>query len=135
MRFVVTSVRETAQVRYEKVGRRVPGDGDGIRIIRDGTGEVGIMRLADLLLLFWRSSSGLPHAFGIRKPGCDIREICGFGKTGERNDPGVADEEGCFVCGERGGTGDEYEHERADYSIPWGPGPRTGTLKIYSFPW
>ena len=35
---------------YLKVGRLLPGDNDEIRIIKDGTGEIGTVTKADLIL-------------------------------------------------------------------------------------
>jgi len=52
MGFIVTSVKETPPVRYEKVGRLIPGDGDTFRMMLDGTGEIGVIPMADILLLF-----------------------------------------------------------------------------------
>lgn len=52
MGFTVTSVKETPLVRYEKVGRFIPGDGDRIRMMVDGTGEIGVIPMTDILLLF-----------------------------------------------------------------------------------
>ena len=52
MGFIVTSVKETPLVRYEKVGRLIPGDGDSIRMMLDGTGEIGMIPVTDILLLF-----------------------------------------------------------------------------------
>jgi hypothetical protein len=51
MGFTITSVREMPPVRYEKVGRLIPGDHDTISIIRDGTGEIGSIPTTDILLL------------------------------------------------------------------------------------
>lgn len=51
MGFTVTSVREMPPVRYEKVGRLIPGDHDTISIIRDGIGEIGSIPTTDILLL------------------------------------------------------------------------------------
>jgi hypothetical protein len=52
MGFTVTAVREAPLVRYEKVGRLIPGDTDVIRMMLDGTGEIGVIPVTDLLLLF-----------------------------------------------------------------------------------
>lgn len=52
MGFTVTSVKEEPPVRYEKVGRLIPGDGDRIWMMLDGTGEIGVIPVADILLLF-----------------------------------------------------------------------------------
>jgi len=52
MGFTVTSVKETPLVRYEKVGRLIPGDNDTIRMMLDGTGEIGVIPMTDILLLF-----------------------------------------------------------------------------------
>jgi len=52
MGFTVTSVKETPPVRYEKVGRLIPGDGDTFRMMLDGTWEIGVIPMADILLLF-----------------------------------------------------------------------------------
>jgi len=52
MGFIVTSVKDTPPVRYEKVGRLIPGDNDCIRMMLDGTGEIGVIPMADILLLF-----------------------------------------------------------------------------------
>jgi len=38
--------------RYERVGRFIPGDGDRFRMMLDGSGEIGVILMADLLLLF-----------------------------------------------------------------------------------
>ena len=40
MTFVVTSARERPQVRYEKVGRLIPGEKGMVAVIRDGYGVV-----------------------------------------------------------------------------------------------
>ena len=52
MGFTVTAVREAPLVRYEKVGRLIPGDTDVIQMMLDGTGEIGVILMADILLLF-----------------------------------------------------------------------------------
>jgi hypothetical protein len=52
MGFTVTSVKEIPSVRYEKVGRLIPGDNDTIRMMLDGTGEIGVIPMTDILLLF-----------------------------------------------------------------------------------
>ena len=51
MGFTVTSVKEEPPVRYEKVGRLIPGDGDRIWMMLDGTGEIGVIPVTDILLL------------------------------------------------------------------------------------
>ncbi len=52
MGFTVTSVKEAPLVRYEKAGRVIPGDGDTIRMMLDGTGEIRVIPVTDVLLLF-----------------------------------------------------------------------------------
>ncbi len=51
MGFTVTAVKEKPLVRYEKVGRLIPGDGDRIWMMLDGTGEIGVIPVTDILLL------------------------------------------------------------------------------------
>ncbi len=57
MGVTVPSVRGVPPVRYEKVGRLIPGDQHTITIIRDGTGEIGSIPTADIILLL----GGIPH--------------------------------------------------------------------------
>jgi len=47
----VTKVTEKPALRYIKTGRLVPGDDGYVRVIRDGTGEIGIVHKTDLLLV------------------------------------------------------------------------------------
>ena len=58
MSFVVTKVSEKPSVRYVKAGRLLPGDDGYIRVIRDGTGEIGTVHKADLLLVLGGSGYG-----------------------------------------------------------------------------
>ncbi|OQA54412.1 MAG: hypothetical protein BWY45_02594 [Euryarchaeota archaeon ADurb.Bin294] len=50
--FTVISVKDTFRVRYEKAGRLIPGDNDTIRKMLDGTGEIGVIPMADIFLPF-----------------------------------------------------------------------------------
>lgn len=52
MGFVVTSEREADPVRYEKVGRLLPGGDNTIRVMVDGFGEVMKVPKTDFLLLW-----------------------------------------------------------------------------------
>ncbi|NLV26568.1 MAG: hypothetical protein GXY48_05315 [Methanomicrobiales archaeon] len=51
MGFVVTSERKADPVRYEKVGRLLPGENDEIRVMVDGFGEVFRIHRADFVIL------------------------------------------------------------------------------------
>ena len=50
--------------QYVKVGRLIPGDNDEIRIIKDGTGEIGRVTKADAIL-----TCGGPEPFPILPSG------------------------------------------------------------------
>ncbi len=51
MTFVVTSSRDRPPVRYEKVGRLIPGEKGMVAVIRDGYGVIQVIPTGDLILV------------------------------------------------------------------------------------
>lgn len=70
MGFVITSERIADPVRYEKVGRLLPGDDEMIRVMVDGFGEVMRIPKTDFVLLW----NGLTPD-GMRLSGSENRVI------------------------------------------------------------
>ena len=59
--------------QYVKVGRLIPGDNDEIRIIKDGTGEIGRIHQSDILLTL--AGMGPVERFQLSSSGSSIQVI------------------------------------------------------------